>query len=83
MVVARHLVDRVGELCVVPLVDAAAVNPKVLQLVESGLLAAEHDLAVACSSSGMSADQIVRRWLLQPPKYARVWRWGGGSPRLG
>ena len=58
MVVAEHGVDRVDKLCVVPLVDAAAVNLTVLQLVASGLLAAEHDLAVACSTPGISADQI-------------------------
>ena len=43
--------------CVVPLVDAAAIDLKVLQLVAGGLLAAEHNLAVACSTPGMSANQ--------------------------
>ena len=50
MVVAEHGVDCFGELCVVGLVGAAAVNLKVLQLIASGLLTAEHDLAVACST---------------------------------
>ena len=67
--------------CVVPLVDAAAIDLKVLQLVAGGLLAAEHDLAVACSTPGMSTNQISEVDFFSSRSVREYGAWG--EPVLG
>jgi hypothetical protein len=49
-VVAIHRVNRFGELGVVPLVNAAAVNPEILCVITRCLLATEHNVAPHCLS---------------------------------
>jgi hypothetical protein len=38
---AKHRVNGLGELSVIPLVDATGIDPEVLQIIASGLLTAE------------------------------------------
>jgi hypothetical protein len=47
MVPAEHVINGLCELGVIPLVNTAGVDPKVTQIITSGLLSAEHDLTVA------------------------------------